>query len=634
MVRLLALLLALAVPPVSASVREQGNLVLDGVPPVPEALSERRRAWTELRSAAVADFSPDGGMWITTRFAETPQLHHVAGPGMDRRQLTFFGEPVRGMVRDRLDPSGVYLSMDRGGGEFNQLHWYDFATGRATLLTDGTSKNDHPTTPPDGGPLYFVSTERNGTDFDLWSVERHDPGTRRLVRELQGSWAPAAWSRDGGRLVLQREVSATESELWLLELATGAFREVRPVDGPVRYRGVAFAPDGASLLVATDEGAEFSRLARVALADGALTELVTPAWDVEGVAVSRDGRWLGWVVNEGGRSAVWVAPARRPDRGRRLDLPVGVVQGWRFDDAGERLAVTLSTADTPADVWTVDVRSGRAERWTRSELGGLDPARFVAPTLVETTTFDGRATPAWFWRPPGEARVPVVMVIHGGPEAQTRAAFNPVVQYYVNELGYAVLAPNVRGSTGYGRTYTLLDNGERRFDAVRDIGSWLDWIAGRPDLDRDRVAVTGASYGGFMVLASLVEHGDRLACGVDSVGISNFATFLDHTEPYRQDLRRVEYGDERIPEVRAWMERTAPSANAHRIRKPLLVGQGLNDPRVPHTEAEQIVAAVRGNGGEVWYVLARDEGHGFVRKSNREVWTDVTTLFLQRCLDR
>lgn len=629
----LALVFALALPPAAAEVREVGTLRLDGVPEIPPEVSERAAPYAQVRSAGLWAFEPDGSLLIGTRFGETTQLHRVRGPGMDREQLTFFADRVNGALVDPADPSGVYLSMDVGGGEWNQLWWLDRTTGRRVLLTDGTSKNDGAFVPRAGGKLYYFSTARNGTDFDLWVVDAHDPGRRRPVKELAGSWRAAAVTPDGGRMVLERYLSATESELWLYETGSGAFREVRPLDVPVRYRGAAFAPDGVSLIVASDEGADVSQLARLQLDTGARTVLLPGlAWDVEGVAVSPDQRWLGYTVNEGGRSRVWVGEARRPDRARPVELPQGVSYGMAFDPLRPRLAVTLSTGGTAGDVWTVDLPRLGVTRWTHSELGGLDPARFVEPALVEYPSFDGRKIPAWFSRPPGSARVPVVVLVHGGPEAQTRAGFSAWVQYLVAELGVAVLQPNVRGSTGYGRAYTLLDNGLARFASVKDLGALLDWIAARPDLDAGRVAVQGGSYGGFMVLASMVEFGDRLRCGVDMVGISSFVTFLERTEDYRRDLRRAEYGDERVPEVRAWMERTAPLANAARITRPLLVGQGRNDPRVPYTEAEQIVSAVRGNGGTAWYVIAEDEGHGFTRLSNREAWQDVVSVFYREHL--
>jgi len=374
----------------------------------------------------------------------------------------------------------------------------------------------------------------------------------------------------------------------------------------------------------------------VQLADGAITRLTADIpWDVEGLAASRDGKQLAFITNEGGQSVVWLAPTRAPQARKRLALPDGVVGGVVFDPAGKRLAVSLTTPRSPTDVWVVDLaRPAVPVRWTTSEVGGLDPASFVAPELVKVPSFDGVAVPAWVYRAPREGRRPVVIAIHGGPEAQTRNSFTSTYQYWLRELGVSVIAPNVRGSTGYGRKYLQMDDGPKRMDAVKDIGALLDWIRTQPDLDAERVAVYGGSYGGFMVLASLVAYPERLRCGVDSVGISNFVTFLQNTEDYRKDLRRVEYGDERDPAMRTFLEEISPLNHVDRIVDPLLVVQGRNDPRVPMSEAEQIVASLRQRQAPVWYLLANDEGHGFRRKANRDFLTRAVTLFFEEHLLR
>jgi dipeptidyl aminopeptidase/acylaminoacyl peptidase len=319
------------------------------------------------------------------------------------------------------------------------------------------------------------------------------------------------------------------------------------------------------------------------------------------------------------------------------DLPIGVIGGFGFSPDGKRLALTLNSATSPSDVYVVDLAGGELARWTQSEVGGLDASRFRAPELVRFATFDEvdgkpRTIPAFYYRPEGDGPFPVVVSIHGGPESQAFPTFNPTTQFLLNEMKVAVLVPNVRGSAGYGKTYLQLDNGLLRKDSVKDIGALLDWIGGRPELDADRVGVMGGSYGGYMVLASMVDYPERIRAGIDVVGISDFGTFLKNTEDYRRDLRRAEYGDERIPEIKAFHDRIAPLNNAHRITSPLFVAQGYNDPRVPWTEAEQIVKAVRGNGGEVWYLMFKDEGHGFRKKGNSDYFGAAAMLFWQQHL--
>jgi dipeptidyl aminopeptidase/acylaminoacyl peptidase len=624
---------ALAAP----TIREQGSLVLDGIPEVSADISARTRQYSNTRSASLSDWDVAGpGMLILTRFGATTQVHHVAGPGADRIQRTFFAEPVSGAALDPADPDGFYVSMDSGGGEFNQIYWVASSTGRSTRLTDGTSKNNGLSVSPAGGRVAWTSTHRNGSDFDLWVADGHDPARARMVAQLTGSWSVLDWSPDGGRVLLLHDVSITERSVWVADMATGAVVELdaSASPDPVAHDAAVWSADGKSVYFASDEGSDFRRLVRYDVATGTKS-VITPdtKWDIAGIAASRDGKWLAWNVNEGGRSAVYLAPAGKPASAARLDLPLGVVGGFGFDRTSMRLGLNVSSADASTDVYAVDVKKRLATRWTHSEMGGLDASTFVTPELIAYPSFDGRTIPAWVYRPKrATGPVPVVITIHGGPEGQSSAGFSSNIQYLVNELGVAVIAPNVRGSTGYGKAYVELDNGMNRMNSVKDIGALLDWVATQKDLDSRRVAVAGGSYGGFMVLASAVEYSDRLRCGVDSVGISNFVSFLENTQAYRRDLRRVEYGDERIPEMRAFLEGIAPLHNAARIKIPLLVGQGANDPRVPRSEAEQIVAKVRENGVEVGYVLAKDEGHGFAKQPNREAWLDITASFYTRCL--
>jgi dipeptidyl aminopeptidase/acylaminoacyl peptidase len=280
---------------------------------------------------------------------------------------------------------------------------------------------------------------------------------------------------------------------------------------------------------------------------------------------------------------------------------------------------------------------GGLTRWTYSEVGGLDTSKFRSPTLVSYPTFDkvdgaDRQIPAWVYKPQGEGPFPVVVSIHGGPESQSRPSFSSTYQMWMEKLGVAVVVPNVRGSAGYGKSYLALDNGFKREGSVRDIGALLDWIKTQPDLDADKVAVFGGSYGGYMVLASSVHYSDKLKAAVDIVGISNFVTFLENTQDYRRDLRRVEYGDERDPEMRAYLEKISPLNNVEKIKIPMLIVQGENDPRVPVTESGQVVAALRKQGETVWYMNALNEGHGYRKKENRDVYQQATVLFLQEYL--
>ncbi|MEM8963404.1 MAG: prolyl oligopeptidase family serine peptidase, partial [Acidobacteriota bacterium] len=358
-------------------------------------------------------------------------------------------------------------------------------------------------------------------------------------------------------------------------------------------------------------------------------------WDVEGITLSHDGTMLAYLINEDGIDRLRLLDLETMRERPLPELPIGLMGGLTFTRDDKRLALSLETPVNPADVFVVDLEASELQRWTQSETGGLDASQFVTAELVRYPTFDQvdgepRTIPAFYYKPKGPGPYPVLIDIHGGPEGQERPGFNPTLQYVVNQLGAAVLAPNVRGSAGYGKSYLKLDNGYLREDSVKDIGALLDWIEARPELDANRVVVFGGSYGGYMVLASMTHYNDRLRGGIDVVGISNFVTFLENTQDYRRDLRRVEYGDERDPKMREFLIEISPTTNATKITKPLFIVQGLNDPRVPASESEQMVDVIRKAGGDVWYLLAKDEGHGFRKKGNRDYYRASVMLFLER----
>ena len=635
---LLTLLCLAAMACAPALRRTVGALVYDGVPPLPG--DARARQYLESRSASLYDWDEAGrGVFIGTRFGDSGQLHHVAAPLGMRRQLTFSREPTGGARAWRGARKGVVFARDTGGNEAYQLYFRDLERGTTRLITDGQSKNGNWLPHKSGQMALFTSTRRNGQDSDLYLSAGDEPGLPRLVTEVKGRVYPVDWSADGKLALVERYVSITDSQLFLLDVEKGALTplESAPPAGMVARSHARFSQADADVVYFTsDEGGEFAGLYRLHRGAGK-KELLTPGlrWDVDGLAVSPDATTLAYTVNEGGTSVLYLGPASSLAAAKRIALPLGLVGGLRFDPSGTRLGFSMTSPSSPTDVYSVLVATGAVTRWTESEVGGLDTQRFVAPELISYKTFDGREIPAWYYRPPNlpaGARAPVLVSIHGGPESQAMVYFSPFLQYLVKELGLAVVQPNVRGSAGYGKTYVKLDNGELREDSVKDIGALLDWIATRPELDASRVGVYGGSYGGYMVLASLVHHGARLRCGVDVVGISNFVTFLENTKAYRRELRRVEYGDERDPKMRAFLQRISPTTNAHRIKAPLFVVQGANDPRVPASEAAQIVSAVRSSGRDVWYLLANDEGHGFRRKTNLVAFLQSTAAFLRRHL--
>lgn len=611
----------------------RGNLVMENIPDIPGEVRERLQQYQNVRSAGFSDFAPDGGIYITTRFGETSQIHHVAMPMGMRRQITFYDEPVGG-ANVRPDGSGQFaFSRDTGGDEYYQGYLYDPEDGSVTRFTEEGTRNGSFIWSEDGARMAWYRSTEGEPDWDILIADPSDPDSLAVAHEGTGAIFPGDFSPSGGQILFGRYYSITHSDLFVLDLATGAVTEINP-DVDVAYGEAAFSEDGDSVYVVTDQDSDFRRIVEIELATGEMRQ-VTPdhGWDVAGMALSPDGETIAYTTNEGGISELYLIDAATGQALGAPDMGTGLIGGLEFDAEGERLGFTFTSAQSSGDAWVYDLASGALTQWTASEVGGLDTSRFVGPELIEYESFDGLDVPAFVYRPRGEGPHPVIVSIHGGPEGQYRPGFSSTVQYWTNELGAAVIAPNVRGSSGYGNEYVALDNGFNREDSVRDIGALLDWIATQPDLDETRVVVYGGSYGGYMVLASLVHYSDRLAGGVNIVGISNFVTFLENTSGYRRDLRRAEYGDERDPEMRAHLEAISPANMADRITAPLFIIQGANDPRVPASEAEQILEAVREAGHDAWYLLALDEGHGFAKKSNRDFQREAETLFLRDVLE-
>ena len=615
-----------------------GNVVLEQVPEVPVSLIEQLNRYQAVRSAGFNDWTTDGqGIYITTRFGDVSQVHRVDIPGGARQQLTFFREPAGG-VSQRPGRTEFSYRMDEGGSEFYQLFLYDMATGDHRRLTDGESRNGAALWSRDGTRLAYQSTRRNGTANDVWLMDPDDPEGAWLALESPDGtwWGPADWSPDNSHIIITNYVSVTDSRLHLLDVDTGELRHLAGGgDQPASYSGITprFSGDGSGVFLTTDAGGNFRRLIYHDFESGEQRVVAADIpWDVESFALSDDGTRAAFSVNHGGRSELYLLDPETLAFEAVEGLPSGVMFGLEFSPDGSRLALTLNTPKTPSDVFTLDMETRALTRWTYSEVGGLNTDLFVEPELVEYQSFDGRMIPAFVYRPHGDGPHPVIVSIHGGPEGQYRPFFSSTFQLWVNEVEAAVIAPNVRGSAGYGRENVMLDNGMKREDSVKDIGALLDWIATQPDLDENRVAVYGGSYGGYMVLASAVHYSDRLTAAIDIVGISNFVTFLENTQSYRRDLRRPEYGDERDPEMRAFLETISPNNHSDKITIPLFVAQGENDPRVPVTESEQIVAAVRANGHDVWYMNALNEGHGFRKKENRDLFSQITVMFFQQYL--
>jgi protease II len=631
---------ALCVVSVSAAQQVPPSIRIEGVPEIPPQVVRKLTPYQNMRSAFFSDWHPaNRELLVATRFGDSNQVHHVKAPGGARTQLTFFLEPVNGGRFSRAGKNWFLFGMDEGGGEFFQLYRFDFDTGEHILLTDGKSLNRPGPSSNKGDLLAYTSTKRNGRDHDIYVMDPADASTAKLVYEVRGAWSPLDWSPDDSQLLIENFISANESYIHVLDLATGKPMPLLPATAEkVAYGEARFSRDGKGFYIVTDKDSEFQRLYYV----DKMTKQMTPLtahinWDVQEFSLSRDGSYIAFVTNEDGIGKLHLMSTGARKELPLPKLPVGQVMSARFHRTLPEIAFNMVTSKSPMDVYSYSYKTGESTRWTYSESGGLNTSAFPETELIHYPTFDqiegkARMIPAFITKPPARFKppYPVMIEIHGGPEAQARPGLNS--SYFVNEMGIARVVPNVRGSAGYGKTYLQLDNAEKREDSVKDIGALLDWIAKQPDFDAKRVAVMGGSYGGYMTLASAVHYSGRLRCGIDSVGISNWVTFLNNTQSYRQDLRRAEYGDERDPKMRDLLETISPLNNTEKIKIPLLVIQGKNDPRVPVTESLQMVKKLRAQGNTVWYIEGLDEGHGFRKKTNRDYQQWAQIVFLQEFL--
>jgi dipeptidyl aminopeptidase/acylaminoacyl peptidase len=627
--------------PDTAYLKPGDNLVIENIPPIPVSIAEKTARYGDSRSASLYSWNPvKRELLIGTRFADTSQIHLVKMPGGARQQLTFFPDRVLGAEFEPVTGASFVFVKDIGGGEWYQFYRYDMASGDINLLTDGKSRNSNLLFEHKGSRIAYTSTRRNNQDTDLYAMNIHDSKSDHMLVQLKGGgWGPTDWSPDGSHLLLLEEISINQSNLYLVDTATGDKKQITPpqqTGSQVYYGPAVFSKDGKGIYLTTDRDSDFQRLAYFDLATMTPHYLTTAInWDVEEFALSEDGKTIAFVTNENGLSKLYILETRNGKYRPVGDIPSGVIGSVTFHPNSEDVGFSLTSAQSPLDVYSVNIKSGKVDRWTESETGGLNTANFVAPKLISWKSFDGRAITGFLYMPnpakfPGKR--PVLVGIHGGPEGQSRPTFMGRNNYILNELGIAIIEPNVRGSTGYGKAFTLLDNGFHRDDTYKDIGALLDWIGTQSDLDPSRIMIIGGSYGGHMTWATAAFYNDKIRCAMPIVGMSNLVTFLEHTEAYRRDLRRVEYGDERDPQMRAYLEKIAPMNHLDSMHKPIFAVVGKNDPRVPWSESRQILDKLNAQGTPTWFLMANDEGHGYAKKKNQDFLFDAEVMFIQKYL--
>lgn len=621
------------------------SLVIDGVPPISDELIAKVAPYSDFRAHALVSWHPARReMLVRGRLNATNQIQLVTAPGVKPEPLTDYPDAVNFATFHPTTGDYFVFARAEGGNETFRLYRQDIAAREVTPVS------------PEGERASSLEWTRKGNlgVYTTLPVDRNNPGHKvvtkvhvvdpahpesdRVIAQLEGGgWGNFRFSEDGKRLCFLQFVSANESYIWVMDVATGKMRRVTaPVkDEQVFYGEARFVRNGKALLTVSDRGNEFRKLTYLPL-DGRAPRVLTPklAFDVETFDISFDLNRIAFTTNEAGADVLRLMDLVTFRELPRPPLVQGVITSLAWRPKSTELAISMSSARSAGDVFTYDVKANNVTRWTNGNSPGVNTSEFAEPRVIRWKSFDQREITGLYYGPPTrfEGKRPVIINIHGGPEGQARPNFIGRNNYFVSELGVAMIYPNVRGSEGFGKTFLKLDNGALREDSVRDIGALIDWIKEQPYLDGSRILIIGGSYGGYMTLASAFRYADRIAGAVSIVGISNFVTFLERTESYRRDLRRAEYGDERDPAMRTILESISPLNNADKITKPLMVVSGKNDPRVPYTEGEQIVANLKQRGTPVWYILAKDEGHGFVKKPNADYQFYATVEFARQTL--
>lgn len=615
------------------------NLITENIAEIPKELSNEVKKYSESRSASLGDIHPlTNEIIINTRFGSTPQLHRVSKSMGARTQITFFDEPVSATSYEPLKGDYLVYSKDIGGNEFGQLFKLDLKTLQSTLLTDGgKSQNGGITWRKDGKGFYYASTKRNGGDRDIYYMDPNNPKSQKLILQVKGGgWGIQDISPDNKKLVLGEYISINESYIWLLDIETGKLTEVTDRNSKgISQSEATFSNLSNEIWLVTDKDNEFQRLAAMNLNTKKTTYYTSDIpWNVESFNLSEDKKSIVFITNEGGLNKMYLMNTGTKAYKEIKNLPIGLISGARFTKDNQTIFFNQSTAQSASDVYQLNIKTAKIERWTESELGEMQPSDMSVPKFIEWKSFDDLKISGFYYpaSPKFKGKRPVIIMIHGGPEGQSMASFLDSNNFYTSEMGVSLVYPNVRGSSGFGKTYLEKDNGFLREDSVKDIGALLDWIAKQPELDKDKIMIMGRSYGGYMTLATAFHYADRIKCSVDIVGISNFNTFLKNTEEYRRDLRRAEYGDERDSKMAAFFDKTAPLNNTDKIKKPMFIIQGTNDPRVPVTEAMQMRDKLKAQGNTVWYLEAKDEGHAFKKKANIDYVRLAIIRFMQEYL--
>lgn len=594
-----------------AAIPVPGNVKTEGLPPIPASIATRLAPYGQFRRAQLLSWhATRRELLVTTQTGKAMQVHVVAAPGAAPAQVTDAAGGVT--IAAAYSPAGgdwFLYRKDLAAGETHQL-WRQDAAGEPVLLTDGKSRNGTPAWSKKSGRIAFDSNRRNGKDRDIYVMDPKDPASARLLLEVSGSWYVAAWSPDDTTILAVEMLPGNNTAPWLVDVASGKRTPLTSDTVPSIWSSLQFAPDSKTIYAVSNRDAELARLWR--WRDGKWSPLTPDGDSVESSALSPDGSTVAVVFDRDASSRLELFDTGGMRSRIKPGLAAGQITNLMWQPSGREVAFTFGSVGIQGDVFSVDAKSGAVIRWTSSPVGGVDAVTLPDPEIVRWKSFDGTTISGVLYRPPAKfsGPRPVMINIHGGPNnTRERPRFQGRSAYFLNELGIAIIYPNVRGSFGFGRTFEAMDDGDKRENAVKDIGALLDWIAADARLDAKKVMATGASYGGYMTYAVAAMYPDRIRAAFAGAAISNFVTFLENTEPGRQQDRRAEYGDERDPKMRAFLASASPVTHAAKIKAPLMIAHGRQDARVPLAQAESMFAAAKVNGAPAWLIVFDDAGH-------------------------
>lgn len=624
------------VSPQSEEIAPNANLEVLGIPRIPASLARQVKRYSGAYGLPIAGWDREKRELLLKGISSVSWVSRINAPGATPQTWLYLRESH--IYDFYFQPQGKYLVYNRdvNGNEAFQMYSYDMQKRTSLLLTDGKARSTEPVWSRQGTQIVYSSSPPGNNGVNLNWVNPLDPTSNRVLVTSTGNYLKAYdWSPDDASVVYCEFAANTHSKLWLVEVATGKPQLLTLQKEVAYYSEPQFSADGKGIYVITDREADVRRLAYLDLATKQFRYLTEGTkWNVEEFRLSPNGKAIAVVMNEAGLSRLYVLDSESKQKQAISGVPDGMISDLHWHPNSVDLAFNFKSSNTPNDVYSVDVKDGKVTQWAHSS--GVPTEKIAVPEAVQWKSFDGKLITGFLARPPATFRGkrPVIIDLHGGPTEQYRPAYGYEENFFINELGVAKVYPNVRGSSGFGKTFQSLDDGVKREDAVKDVGALLDWIKVQPDLDADRVLVQGASYGGYLALSVAAQYSSRLRGVISDSGMTNLATFLERTEGWRRDIQRAEFGDERDAKMKAYLERIAPLHNAQQIKCPVFVIQGKNDPRVPLNESEALVQVLQQKKMPVWYLLGKNEGHGFADAANRQFQLYASLLFVQEYLLR